>query len=84
MPHQIKSTFNPPDQERATCPYCGYVIHARWVTNTEVEVTGEVCAHYVGHDRTGFFFDNPRRSPWDWDAEKTQQALKALGRKAEG
>ena len=73
MPKQIKSTFHPPHDEVVTCPYCGQVIRARWVTDTEVEVTGEVCPHYVGHDRTVFYFyqQGSEPPPWDWDPEKT-------------
>ena len=72
MPKQVKATFHPPDREEVTCPYCGLVIHARWVTDEEVQVTGEVCSHYVGHDRAMFWFDEPKVPPWDWDPEKTQ------------
>jgi len=71
MPKTVKSFFDPPDKERVTCPYCGQVISALWVTNEDLKVTSEVCPHYVGHDRTHFFFDAPRQASWDWDVEKT-------------
>ena len=66
----VKSTFHPPRDEVVSCPYCGQVIHARWVTDEEVQVTSPVCSHYMGHDRAVFWFDNPRPKPWDWDPEK--------------
>ncbi len=69
----VKSRFTFPDREDVTCPFCGQEITARWTSNTEVEVISQVCPHYMGHDRTVFYFfqQGSEPLPWDWNPEKT-------------